>query len=82
MGTASAVQAGGSVIGGIIPIIIPIVILGLLGLFIYFIPSLVANKRQHIQKTSILLLNIFLGWTFVGWVVALIWATLKDKNQM
>ena len=71
-----APAAGGSIIG----MIIPIIIWGILGLFIYFIPTFIANKKQHIQKTSILLLNIFLGWTFIGWVVALIWATLKDKN--
>ncbi|MBQ3021977.1 MAG: superinfection immunity protein [Clostridia bacterium] len=51
-----------------------------LGIFVYFIPSFIANKKQHTQKTGILLLNIFLGWTFIGWVVALIWANLKDMN--
>ena len=28
------------------------------------------------------MLNLFLGWTLVGWVVALVWAvTAKDKSQ-
>ncbi len=75
---AAAQASGGSIIG----VIISSIILGALGLFIYFIPSFVAHKKQHIQKVSILLLNIFLGWTFIGWVVALIWANLKDKNNL
>lgn len=73
-----AAQASvGSTIGGIIQF----VVWGALALVVYFIPSFVAHKKQHFQKTSILLLNIFLGWTFIGWVVALIWANLKDKNK-
>jgi hypothetical protein len=53
----------------------------MLGLFVfgfvfYFIPSLVAMKKRNFA--AILLLNIFLGWTFVGWVVALVWAATKD----
>ena len=65
----------------IIEVIIPIIICAMLGLFIYFIPTFIANKKQHLQKTSILILNIFLGWTFIGWVVALIWATLQEKKS-
>jgi hypothetical protein len=41
---------------------------------LYFIPGLIANRRGHPNATSIGLLNIFLGWTFIGWVAALIWA--------
>ena len=62
-------------------IFVPIIIFGIIGLFFYFIPSYIAQKRQHAQKTPILILNIFLGWTFIGWVIALIWATLNDKKS-
>ena len=41
---------------------------------IYFLPALVASKRGHRQATAIGVLNLFLGWTFIGWVVALVWA--------
>ena len=43
-------------------------------LAVYFIPSIVASVRNHRQLGAIFRLNIFLGWTFVGWVAALIWA--------
>jgi hypothetical protein len=49
-----------------------------LGLGIYFAPTLIAGNTNHRQFTGILLLNLFLGWTFIGWVAALIWAVVKD----
>jgi hypothetical protein len=51
-----------------------------LGLIVYFTPSFVAKSRQKDNTTAIFLLNLFLGWTFVGWVVALVWATTKDRT--
>lgn len=46
---------------------------------IYFLPTLVANSRSHKNTVSIFLLNLFLGWTFLGWVAALIWSfTAQD----
>ncbi len=49
-----------------------------IGLGIYFAPALIAGHLKHRQFTGILLLNMLLGWTFIGWVAALIWAVLKD----
>jgi hypothetical protein len=44
----------------------------------YFLPSIVAFARNKRDTTAILLLNIFLGWTLIGWIVALIWAAKND----
>lgn len=38
---------------------------------IYFVPSMIAYHRKTKNKLSILVVNLFLGWTFIGWVVAL-----------
>jgi Superinfection immunity protein len=47
----------------------------ILGLFaMYFLPAIVASRRRHPQENAILLLNLFLGWTFIGWVIALVWS--------
>lgn len=43
-------------------------------LLVYFLPSVVAYARDHTNSDSILIVNLFLGWTFLGWVVALAWA--------
>lgn len=38
---------------------------------LYFLPALVAFAR-HVRNTgSVLVVNLFLGWTIVGWIVAL-----------
>jgi len=41
---------------------------------LYFLPSLIASGRHLHGRAGIILLNLFLGWTFIGWVIALIWA--------
>jgi Superinfection immunity protein len=41
---------------------------------VYFIPSVIAFWRTHHSKVAILTLNILLGWSGIGWVVALVWA--------
>ncbi len=52
----------------------------LLLMAMYFIPTFVAYYRHKDDIMAILMLNLFLGWTLVGWVVALVWATTKDKK--
>jgi hypothetical protein len=40
----------------------------------YFFPSIIAVTRGHHNALAIFLLNLFLGWTGLGWLGALIWA--------
>lgn len=44
---------------------------------IYFIPTIAAAHRQHHNTGAILLLNLLLGWTALGWIIALVWAATK-----
>lgn len=37
----------------------------------YFIPTFVANSRHNINTGAVLVINLFLGWTLLGWIVAL-----------
>ena len=46
----------------------------LIGLALYFLPTLIVNIRNHPNGTAIAVLNLLLGWTFLGWVVALVWS--------
>ncbi|MBC8737085.1 superinfection immunity protein [Paraburkholderia sp. UCT31] len=55
-----------------------IMMLVLLGLVLYWIPTAIAFKRDHRNKVAILALNFFLGWVVIGWVGALVWA-LKNE---
>lgn len=56
--------------------ILGLVLLGLGVVFFYFFPSFVGRNRR--EGLSIFILNLFLGWSFLGWVIALIWAVTKD----
>ena len=40
----------------------------------YMIPTVIAGVRNHHQTVPIALLNVLLGWTFIGWVAALVWS--------
>ena len=39
---------------------------------LYFLPSIVGHDKRSFL--GIFLVNFFLGWTLVGWVIALVWA--------
>ncbi len=55
--------------------------LGLFGVALaiaaYVFPSMVACGKRHPDAGPIAIVNILLGWTFVGWVVALAWACMN-----
>lgn len=44
-------------------------------LWVYFIPTFVARRKRHYNQHAIFLVNLLLGWTFLGWVGALVWAS-------
>jgi RsiW-degrading membrane proteinase PrsW (M82 family) len=43
----------------------------LIAIACYFIPTIVAVSRHVPNTASVVVINFFLGWTFIGWVVAL-----------
>ena len=47
-------------------------------LVVYFVPAIIATLRHLRNRTAILVLNVLLGWTFIGWVVALVYALTGD----
>ncbi|MFY9876841.1 MAG: superinfection immunity protein [Rhodomicrobium sp.] len=54
------------------------IVLTIVALLIYFLPSLVAHKKQN--ASAIFILNLFLGWTVLGWVAALVWAATSEQK--
>jgi hypothetical protein len=48
------------------------------GFLFYFLPSIVAAARSKRDLVSIFVLNLLLGWTAIGWVIALVWALKVD----
>ena len=49
---------------------------------LYFAPAIVALMRRHRQSAAIIVLNVFLGWTLIGWVVALVWAVAATAQTV
>jgi ABC-type transport system involved in cytochrome c biogenesis permease component len=41
---------------------------------IYLLPGMIAFHRHHHNCVAIFALDLFLGWTFLGWVLAFVWA--------
>ena len=49
-------------------------------LVLYFLPAIVAELRGHRNMMAIWIINIFLGWTGIGWVIALVMAVWRDRR--
>jgi hypothetical protein len=43
---------------------------------LYFLPSIIGYRKRSFA--GIFLLNLFLGWTVIGWIIALVWACTAD----
>ena len=43
---------------------------------LYFLPSIIGRDKR--DAAGIILLNVFLGWTVIGWVIALVWAITAE----
>lgn len=47
---------------------------------LYFLPSIIGHGKRNFG--AIFLVNFFLGWTIVGWIVALVWACAADRRPL
>jgi hypothetical protein len=67
-------MVGGLIMGGVIHSSAFLIVLVL-----YFLPSIVAVARKVTNQGSVVVINLFLGWTFVGWVIALAMACRTSR---
>jgi len=79
MGDAMSTFLASTIFGGSIVVTLLLICLAVL---LYILPVVIAWKRQHPHFLWILLLDLFLGWTTIGWLVALFWSFLDvvDKD--
>ncbi|RDH86381.1 MAG: hypothetical protein DIZ78_09435 [endosymbiont of Escarpia spicata] len=54
--------------------------LAAISIAIYFTPGWVAHGRKHQNANAIFILNLFLGWTALGWIAAFVWALTAVKT--
>jgi RsiW-degrading membrane proteinase PrsW (M82 family) len=45
----------------------------------YLLPTIMAIKRKSPHTTAVVILNIFFGFTLVGWIVALVLASKQPQ---
>lgn len=64
---------------GLSIIILLVILLVLVLIMFYFLPSIIAGSKRKRNAGAIFALNLLLGWTFIGWVVALVWSLTHDK---
>jgi len=58
---------------------IGLVVLSVIGFLFYFLPSFVGRQKRN--AIAIFILNLFLGWTLLGWVLALVWACTREPEH-
>jgi hypothetical protein len=51
----------------------------ILVIFLYLLPAYVGRKKRNFN--AIFVLNLLLGWTVLGWVIALVWACTVDSEK-
>jgi len=49
-------------------------------IFVYFLPSIIADLRNKKNSGVIFAINLFLGWSLIGWVVPLILAVMHEER--
>jgi uncharacterized membrane protein len=52
----------------------------LIVLVIYFVPTMLAFALHKPKRNLILLINLLLGWTTIGWVVAFVMVFVNFNN--
>ena len=62
MGVSLAITSAHAVEGVVLWVVLAIM---------YFVPSIVAFFRKHRNRWSVFVVNFFLGWSVIGWIVAL-----------
>jgi len=70
----SSTSSGGS--GGSLVVLVVVIAF-------YFLPSIVAYGRGKVNPGGVLVINLLLGWTVIGWIVALALAAsgMTKKQQ-
>ncbi len=53
----------------------------LLAAVAYLLPTIIAAKSRKRNAWAIFALNVLLGWTLLGWIVAFVWALTVDAPQ-
>jgi hypothetical protein len=55
---------------------------GSLAVILYLLPALIAFLRRHQNRYAIFFLNLFVGWTGIGWIISFVWSCTNQVQQI
>ena len=61
-----------------VPMIPALVGLIVLLIPLYFLPAILGRNKRN--AGAIVALNVLAGWTFLGWIIALVWALSTEEQ--
>jgi hypothetical protein len=61
--------------------IILLILLAIVALLIYFLPTIIASGRNTTVTFLIFLVNLFGGWTIALWILVFIWSFRAKKRR-
>ncbi|HEY0613699.1 MAG TPA: superinfection immunity protein [Candidatus Elarobacter sp.] len=70
---ATPASASAEAAGALLAVFLVVVAI-VCALALYFVPSVVAFSRRVPHKWGVVLVNVFVGWTVLGWLWSLLWA--------
>jgi Superinfection immunity protein len=45
---------------------------------LYFLPTLIGHNKRDVL--GIFIVNLLFGWTFIGWIIAMVWACSAEPQ--
>jgi hypothetical protein len=48
----------------------------------YWLPTIIAIARQAHSALGVFILNFLLGWTILGWIIALVWSLAAENRAV
>ena len=83
-GTAAFIYFGEEAIVASMPSVLlwlGFAVVALAALVVYFLPAVIAMNYRVRRSGAITTLNLLLGWTFIGWALALVWSIAEVESQ-
>jgi hypothetical protein len=74
---AGAGRHGGPMLDNTTSVVLLILIVAL-----YMLPTLIAFARDHPRRGAITLVNVLFGWTLIVWIIVFVWALMTPSNAL
>lgn len=52
----------------------------MISVWLYILPSWIADVNHHPQHVAIFFVNLLLGWTILGWLITFVWALTGSRK--